>query len=722
MNTNVLKDLVEKYNTDKKDNIKSVLEIGSNNSLKVWRDYFPNAQIHGVDVSPESMIEEDRIKTYLFDASKKGYCEHYLKNLSYDVIVDNGNGSVKCQIETLENLFNKLNNDGIYFIENVKEDVGNERLMETYLERFKSVTNGYEIVNNEGYVAIVKSRINKSKLTIVSGLWNINRVGRSFDHYLAHLDKFLEIDANLFLYLPKELEPIVWKKRSRSNTFVKIFELEDLKKLYAPFWDKTQKIRTNPDWYNLAGWLSGSPQASLEWYNPIVQSKMFLLNDVTIWNPFNTEHFIWLDAGINNTVNSSYFIEHRALDKILPHLDSFLFLSYPYEANNEIHGFEFKEMNRIAGQQVKYVCRGGLFGGHKSAINRANGVYYSLLNTTLSKGLMGTEESIFTLMSYLEPENFRRYALDGNGLIVKFIQALIDDKVTLEPLPEIRNIAVQRKHVSPDSLKTSVYMLTFNFPHQLENTIKTWLKHPKWLTKTRNILIDNSTSEESRVANAELCKKYNFEHLINNKNTGINGGRFKAAQHFQESDSDYYVFLEDDMCLHEPVLNFCRNGFRTYVPDLYDKLLKIIDGDPDVDFLKISYTEVYMDNNIQVSWYNVPQKVRTDIWPTYNRLPVNGLDPNCPRTKFDTIEVIDGLSYIKGEVYYANWPMILGKRGNKKMFLDTTWTYPYEQTWMSHMFQETRKGNLKPAVLLASPINHNRIAHYKPEERKENSG
>jgi len=54
------------------------------------------------------------------------------------------------------------------------------------------------------------------------------------------------------------------------------------------------------------------------------------------------------------------------------------------------------------------------------------------------------------------------------------------------------------------------------------------------------------------------------------------------------------------------------------------------------------------------------------------------------------------------------------------MFLDIDWTHPYEQTWMSHMFQETRKGNIKPAILLASPINHNRISHYSAQDRREN--
>ena len=64
--------------------------------------------------------------------------------------------------------------------------------------------------------------------------------------------------------------------------------------------------------------------------------------------------------------------------------------------------------------------------------------------------------------------------------------------------------------------------------------------------------------------------------------------------------------------------------------------------------------------------------------------------------------------------------MIVSKEGNKKMFIDTKWAHPYEQTWMSQMFQDTRSKKLKPAVLLASPVNHNRIIWYKPEERREN--
>ena len=72
-----------------------------------------------------------------------------------------------------------------------------------------------------------------------------------------------------------------------------------------------------------------------------------------------------------------------------------------------------------------------------------------------------------------------------------------------------------------------------------------------------------------------------------------------------------------------------------------------------------------------------------------------------------------------GEVYYSNWPQIVSKYGNKKMFLTEKWAHPFEQTWMSYMFQETKKGNLNPALLLLTPTEHDRFEHYERGLRKE---
>jgi len=562
----------------------------------------------------------------------------------------------------------------------------------------------------------------KKNTTIVTGLWDINRQGRDFQHYIDNFKLFLDIPQNLFIYIESKYEHIVWEKRDKSNTFVKTYELSDIKNLYAPHWDKTQEIRTNPNWVNLASWLGGSPQASLEWYNPIVQSKMFMLNDASIWNPFDSEYLFWLDAGITNTVPHTHFVENNVLDSISNYGNPFLFLSYPYEAANEIHGFEAKAMNMFAGADVKYVCRGGLFGGHKDQIRDANSTYYSLLQRTLNSGYMGTEESLFTIMSYNEPELYQRYELDGNGLVVKFTQAIIDNNVKLAEVvkPKITNTSrVTDKDVL--NYKTNLYMLTFNFPKQILHTIKSMEKTPEWLTRPNLVLLDNSTNEDAKIENKKIAEDYNFEYIDLGGNTGICGGRQAAAEHFDNSDSDFMFFFEDDMTVNPPEMvgQVCRNGFMKYVPNLYNILHKIMLKDG-FDFVKLTFTEVYFDNDKQCSWYNVPQNIRSRDWPNYDKLPVTGLDPNAPLTNFKNIRVIDGVSYINGEVYYANWPMIVSKSGNKKMFIDTKWAHPYEQTWMSHMYQMTKEGNLKPAILLAAPIWHDRIMHYTPEERREN--
>lgn len=614
---------------------------------------------------------------------------------------------------------------GIGVLLNTSFNVDGKPILNTYKDAIE-VYNSTELdglVLQDLYITkkIQKEERPSDKLTVVSGLWDIGNHKKSFDTYIEHLNRLLTLDCNLFLHLPAELEPLVWKKRNKSNTFVQVYELKDIKEMYGDFWDKTQNIRTSDKWRNgtgQGGWLLDSPQLKNEWYNPIVMSKFSMLHNVTSWNPFNSDYFIWLDAGISISVHESLFAGDW-FDRLIDQLDPFLFLSYPYEAQDEVHGFMHKDMQRYTGEPVKWVCRGGLFGGTKESIREANGTYWHLLNNTLNQGFMGTEESLFTIMAYQEPEKFRRYMLDGNGLIVKFAINLMKDLIELEPIPESR-LKLVRSTFNMSKIKTNLYILTFNFPEQLLHTIASMKKTPEWLEKPNIFLLDNSTKDEAKEVNKQICKEGGLEYIDLGGNTGICGGRQAAAEHFHESDADYYFFFEDDMTSNPPEYDgqFCRNGLRKYVPNLYTLAHKIMVKE-DFDYLKLSFTEVYWDNNIQTSWYNVPQDIRTRDWPDYDQLPTNGSDPNAPRTRFERIDATNGLAYLTGDVTYTNWPMIMSKKGNQKVFIDTKWAHPYEQTWMSHVYMMQKEGKINAAVLLASPIWHDRISHYTPEERVE---
>ena len=172
-----------------------------------------------------------------------------------------------------------------------------------------------------------------SSITIVTGLWNINRDGlsegwsRSYKHYLDNFSKLLELPNNMIIFGESDLEEFVFSKRNHDNTQFIVRSADWFK---GHFFDEIQKIRTSEDWLSQAGWLRESTQARLEMYNPLVMSKPFLLNDARVFDKFNSSHLFWLDAGITNTVWEGYFTKEKVLDKINPYLDSFLFLSYPY--------------------------------------------------------------------------------------------------------------------------------------------------------------------------------------------------------------------------------------------------------------------------------------------------------------------------------------------------------------------------------------------------------
>jgi len=238
-----------------------------------------------------------------------------------------------------------------------------------------------------------------------------------------------------------------------------------------------------------------------------------------------------------------------------------------------------------------------------------------------------------------------------------------------------------------------------------------------FIKKPRKILLDNSSDFSTTPIYSELCSEYGFEH-IKKDNLGICGGRQWIAEHFEKSSMEYMYFFEDDMFFYPTKGEVCRNGFNRFVPNLFSKSLSIIQKER-FDFLKLNFSEFFGDNSTQWTWYNVPQTVREEYWPDNNKLPETGVSENAPKVKYDSVRSFDGVPYVTGEVYYCNWPQVVSKEGNRKMFLDTTWAHPYEQTWMSHMFQETKKGKIKGGLLLLTPTEHNRFDHYSRDLRKE---
>jgi hypothetical protein len=556
-----------------------------------------------------------------------------------------------------------------------------------------------------------------SKITLVTGLWDLKRDGlnegwaRPFkEHYLEKFKQLLTIEENLIIFGDSELEKFVWEHRKSDNTQ---FVLRELSWFKNEFFDKIQGIRNDEKWYTQSSWLPESTQSKLEFYNPLVMSKMFLLHDAKILDKFNSDKLFWIDAGITNTVHVGYFTHDNVLKKIDNKITKFSFICFPYDANNEIHGFSYPKINDWANNDVRLVGRGGFFGGTKESIAEVNSLYYGLLNETLSQGYMGTEESIFSIMVYKYPKIINYFEINYDGLLGTFFENAKNE------ILEVKNKLPINLYNGFDIDKTSLYVIGFNSPKQLETLITSMISYDKdFIEKPKKYLLNNSTDRTTDEQYIKICELHNFEIIWSEENLGICGGRQFIAEHFEKSDSDFMFFFEDDMFFYPEEGQVCKNGFNRHVKNLYNKSLNIIKN-YNFDFLKLNYTEFFGNNGTQWSWYNVPQSFREKHWPENPKLPEIGLDPNSPKTKFTSITSYEDIPVATGEIFYCNWPQIVSKLGNQKMFLETKWTHPYEQTWMSHMFQETVIGNLNPGLLLITPTEHNRFEHYDSKLRKE---
>lgn len=93
-----------------KDSVKSVVEIGigtnnekvvshmgrnhqgSGGSLRAFRDFFPGAEVIGLDIDHEAMFQEDRISTFFFDqnGSTEQLGDLAVKAESVDLFIDDG--------------------------------------------------------------------------------------------------------------------------------------------------------------------------------------------------------------------------------------------------------------------------------------------------------------------------------------------------------------------------------------------------------------------------------------------------------------------------------------------------------------------------------------------------------------------------------------------------------------------------------------------------------
>ena len=113
----------EELLADRRSLATKVLEIGvaTGASLRMWREYFQAATIHGVDLAPALALSADRIEIHEADQASRTALNRVLARIGsdIDVIIDDGGHTMEQQQVSLASLFPHVRQGGWYIVEDL---------------------------------------------------------------------------------------------------------------------------------------------------------------------------------------------------------------------------------------------------------------------------------------------------------------------------------------------------------------------------------------------------------------------------------------------------------------------------------------------------------------------------------------------------------------------------------------------------------------------------
>lgn len=231
---------------------------------------------------------------------------------------------------------------------------------------------------------------NTYKLSCVSGYWNIkNKHGNKFNDWFKNT---LRINCPYIFFGDKDSIEIIKKYRRELPTYYIELNINDFK-----IYKYKEKMITHP---------IHCPSVEL---NLIWNEKIFMIERAYEINPFLSEYFCWVDAGICIYRNiSPPNIPFPNINKLnnLPK-DKFIYSS----SHNLTLSNEFKE--------GKYYCNhhvSGTYILHKNIIKKISSIYYDYL-ILINNNDIWTDQVILTHIYKDHKELFYKYC-NGYGSII----------------------------------------------------------------------------------------------------------------------------------------------------------------------------------------------------------------------------------------------------------------------------------------------------------------
>ncbi len=247
--------------------------------------------------------------------------------------------------------------------------------------------------------------------TIVTSFFDIQRDtkgdGRTIDEYLQWIQKTLQLNCNLFIVTESKFVPFMKTHRPHYPIYIKEDTL--MNATYYKYLPQMKQILESREYKNRIAY-PNRVECVLPEYNVIQYSKFGWLEEAIRINPFQTNYFFWMDAGISRffedvnirlpypgRIPSNLFIIQKRFD-----LDHFCMDNILWKADN--------------------LLKGTMFGGHVDSILTISKKVEDMFQSMLSQQNVNNEQIALALVYHANKELF--YIVDDSNIHLKLFKHL----------------------------------------------------------------------------------------------------------------------------------------------------------------------------------------------------------------------------------------------------------------------------------------------------------
>lgn len=239
----------------------------------------------------------------------------------------------------------------------------------------------------------------KKTFTIVTAFFDINRSNwddihkRDTQLYMYYFSFILNMDVNMCIYTEEKFVDFINHCRTGFADKTKII-ITSLDQLCMYKYKDTIQTIMDSDEYKKNQKDPECPEVKRPKYNIVVNSKVELVYKTSVDNPFNTQFFIWMDAGYGHgTLN----IPKR-----------FKFYPESFMQENKISVCCLKNNTNLISTNYKTfyeehidVIMGGFFCGDKKSLEKYNIMFYTTVEDCISQNI--TDDDQYTIcMCYIK--------------------------------------------------------------------------------------------------------------------------------------------------------------------------------------------------------------------------------------------------------------------------------------------------------------------------------